>query len=481
MIQSIREIHDSFDRGEKKPSALVAEYLARIQASPLNAYITVCADRALRQAIRADEVLLKAGKVPRSGQPLFGIPVGIKDNLALSGVRMTCASKVLENYIPPYSATAVERVEAAGAITLGKLNMDEFAMGGSNENSAFGPVLHPTHPDRVPGGSSGGAAAAVRANLCVVALGSDTGGSVRLPASYCGVVGLKPTYGRISRYGLVAFASSLDQVGPIAANVEDTEVLFNVLAGHDSRDSTSLLSEVTAPAAPFSIAGLRIGVPAEYFVEGVASEIRTAIHFKLQLLESQGARLVPLHLAHSRYAVATYYLLAVSEASSNLSRFDGVRYGVRPQAAVEAGELGAFYRATRARFGAEVKRRIILGTFALSSGYVDAYYHRASQVRKLIQRDFAQAFSEVDVIASPVAPATAYKLGERSDDPLQMYLNDIFTVPANLAGFPAISLPSGEDAAGLPIGLQFMAAHSNETLLFGLARQLEQSLKEERS
>jgi aspartyl-tRNA(Asn)/glutamyl-tRNA(Gln) amidotransferase subunit A len=395
---------------------------------------------------------------------------------------------MLENYVSPYTATAITRLEAAGAVGLGKLNLDEFAMGGSGESSAFGPTKHPTHADRVPGGSSSGSAAAVGANLCVASLGSDTGGSIRLPASYCGVVGVKPTYGRISRSGLVAFASSLDQIGPLTGSVEDAAVLLDMMTGHDPLDSTSaprgatrcreaIARHAADPSA--SLQGLRVGVPAEYDRAGLEASVARATDESLGWLKDQGAELVPVSLPHSRLAIAVYYIVAVAEASSNLSRFDGVRFGMRPPAAMEAGSLDRFYQKVRAGFGAEVKRRIVLGTFALSSGYAEAYYKRACQVRALIKRDFDEAFARVDVIAGPVAAEPAYRIGEKSADTLKMYLNDLFTIPANLAGLPAISVPCGKGAdvdgkGGLPIGLHLMAPQFGEERLLQAAHAFEQ-------
>lgn len=474
--RTIREIHDAFDRKRFSPSELTKELLGEIRASQLNAFITVCEDRAVSQALLADEALDREGKVPRERMPLFGIPFGIKDALTLDGVRTTCASKILERYIPPYTATSVERLEMAGAITLGKLNMDEFAMGGSNENSAFGPVLHPTHPDRVPGGSSGGSAAAVRAGLCVASLGSDTGGSIRLPASFCGVVGVKPTYGRVSRSGLVAFASSLDQVGPFASTVEDAARILDVLSGHDPMDPTSAQMAPTRAAQaierPVDWKNLRVGVPKEFLSGYLAPDVTRATEESLRLLESLGARRKEISLPHAKYSVEVYYLVAVSEASSNLARYDGVRFGSRPEGAEAGGGLAGFYKKVRAGFGPEVKRRILLGTFALSAGYSEAYYRRACQVRRLVQRDFEQAFQEVDVIVGPVSPGTAFKLGEKVRDPLQMYLNDIFTIPANLAGLPALSVPCGEDAEGLSIGLQIMGPTFSDEKILAVAHGL---------
>jgi aspartyl-tRNA(Asn)/glutamyl-tRNA(Gln) amidotransferase subunit A len=358
-------------------------------------------------------------------------------------------------------------------VSLGKLNLDEFAMGGSNENSAFGPVKHPTHPDRVPGGSSGGSAAAVKAGLCLASLGSDTGGSIRLPASYCGVVGLKPTYGRVSRSGLVAFASSLDQVGPLAHTVEDAALLLDVMSGQDVLDATSIPQGRThtyeATQKPVNWSQLRIGVPKEYWVGGLAPAVEESVQRSMKWFESQGAQLVPISLPHSEYAVSVYYIVAVSEASSNLARFDGIRFGVRSPEAEQAQDLTEFYRKARSNFGPEVKRRIILGTFALSSGYSEAFYLKACQVRRKIQQDFTQAFEKVDLIVGPVSPTTAFKLGAKNSDPLQMYLNDLYTIPANLAGLPALSVPCGSDADGLSIGLHLMAPQFREDLLVSVA------------
>ncbi len=476
-MNTVREIHDAFDSGQLSPVALTQGYLEVAQKSHHNAFLTFCEKRALAQAKVAERLIAHEGQVPREKFPLLGIPLGIKDVLTIDGVRTTCASKMLENYVPPYTATVVARLEAAGAVILGKTNMDEFAMGGSNENSAFGPVLHPTHSDRVPGGSSGGSATAVRAGLCVAALGSDTGGSVRLPASFCGIVGMKPTYGRLSRYGLIAFASSLDQVGPMTQTVEDAARLFEVMAGHDPLDSTSSLRSKenfvrTCLTVP-DWSRIKIGVPNEYFVSGLAPNVEKSVRTALQWFESQGAKLVPISLPHTSYAVAVYYMVAVSEASSNLARYDGVRYGARPSLASETGDLATFYERVRANFGSEVKRRIILGTFALSSGYYDAYYRRACQVRRLIQQDFDEAFKTVDFIASPVSPTTAFRLGEKSQDPLKMYLNDIFTIPVNLAGLPALSVPCGEDSEKLPIGLHLIAPAFQEGRLLCLAHAFE--------
>jgi aspartyl-tRNA(Asn)/glutamyl-tRNA(Gln) amidotransferase subunit A len=476
--KTISEIHDAYDRGETTPTAVTQGYLDRIKKSSHNAYLTTLQDRALQQAAAAEEVIqANGGRVPREKMPLLGIPMGIKDALCMDGVRTTCGSKMLENYVPPYTSTAVARLESAGAISLGKLNMDEFAMGSSNENSAFGPVLHPTHPDRVPGGSSGGSATAVAADLCFASLGSDTGGSIRLPASFCGVVGYKPTYGRVSRFGLVAFASSLDQIGPITHSVEDAAIIAEVMGGFDPKDSTSNAEPIQGLALEskkqIEVKGLRIGIPKQYFIDGIQAEVREAIESTLAELTRRGAKLVPIDLPHTEYAVSTYYVVAVSEASSNLSRMDGIRYGVRPKEAMEADSPTEFYKRVRKNFGPEVKRRIILGTFALSSGYFDAYYTKACQVRRLIRKDFEKAFEQVDVIATPVSATTAFKAGDKAKDPLQMYLTDIFTIPASLAGLPGISIPCGEDASKLPIGLQILGPRMEDARVLRTAALIE--------
>jgi aspartyl-tRNA(Asn)/glutamyl-tRNA(Gln) amidotransferase subunit A len=475
--KSVTEVHDAYDRKILSPIEFVRDYLTAMKSSGLNAYLTISEERALAQAKQADTLLAQHGKVPRDKKPLFGIPMAVKDNLVMDGVRTTAASKMLENYIPPYTATVVQRLENAGAITLGKTNLDEFAMGGSNENSAFGAVKNPDALDRVAGGSSGGSAAAVRAQLCQFALGSDTGGSIRLPASYCGVVGLKPSYGRVSRYGLIAFGSSLDQVGPMTQSVEDASRVLDVMSGFDERDATSS----PAPKGDYfnslqkdlDWSSLKIGVPKEYFAEGLAPDVEKSIRESLKWFETKGAKLVPISLPHSPYSIAVYYIVAVSEASTNLERFDGVRFGVRPQGASEARDLEEFYKKVRANFGPEVKRRIILGTFALSAGYSDAYYRRACQVRNLIKMDFDEAFKKVDVIMGPVAPSTAYKIGEKSSNPLEMYLNDLYTIPANLAGLPGISVPCGKDSKGLSIGLQMMSPIFTEAKLLRIAHGFE--------
>ena len=427
----------------------------------LDALLLPLPERALERARALDQSLSQGEEPPA----LAGVPVVLKDVLDMEGLPTTCGSRILEDYRPPFTATAVTRLEKAGAVVIGKANMDEFAMGSSTENSAYRPTKNPWDPDRVPGGSSGGSAAAVAAHMAPLAIGSDTGGSIRQPAAFCGVVGLKPTYGRVSRYGLVAFASSLDQVGPFGRTVEDAALAFSVLSGHDPRDSTSAAAGVPdlSRALEGDTEGLRDGVPQSFLAEGVEPETLSRFREALSDLETAGATVIDVELPHLPHAVATYYLIATAEASSNLARFDGVRYGRR---APGDSELREMYGRTRDQgFGAEVKRRIILGTFALSSGYYDAYYLRAQKVRTLIRRDFEQAFECCDVVATPTTPTPAFGLGEKTDDPLQMYLEDIFTVPANLAGIPGLSLPCGL-AGGLPVGLQLLGRpFDEETLL----------------
>ncbi len=465
------DLRGLLDRGEITSEELTRALLERIEALDprINAYITVTADLALDMAREADR-RIRTGEAGR----LTGIPVGLKDLLVTRGVRTTCGSRILEGFVPPYDGTAVARLREAGAVFLGKLNMDEFAMGSSNENSAFGPVRNPWDPERVPGGSSGGSAAAVAAGMAVAALGSDTGGSIRQPAAFCGVVGFKPTYGRVSRYGLVAFASSLDQIGPLARDVTDAAWVFEAIAGRDPMDSTSMdrpVPDLAAALVP-DVKGLRVGVPREYFIEGLNPEVEAAVRRVIGQLEAGGAEVREVSLPHTEYAVATYYLIAPAEASSNLARYDGVKYGLR----VDGEDLIDTYRKTRARgFGDEVKRRIMLGTYALSAGYYDAYYLRAQRVRARIAEDFRKAFEAVDVIACPTTPTPAFRLGEKAADPLQMYLNDIFTIPANLAGLPGLSLPCGLTDAGLPVGLQILAAPFDEETLFRAAFAAEQA------
>jgi aspartyl-tRNA(Asn)/glutamyl-tRNA(Gln) amidotransferase subunit A len=448
-------------------SGLVESFYQKIKSEDpeIHAYLTLCEDRALQQAERIDRMAKAGDPLP----PLAGVPVGVKDVMVTKGVRTTAGSKVLENFIPPYDCTAVARLEAAGAIVLGKMNCDEFAMGSSNENSAYGSVRNPRDRSRVPGGSSGGSAAAVAAGMAVATLGSDTGGSIRQPASFCGVVGLMPTYGRVSRYGLIAFASSLDHIGPLTRRVKDAAIILRVIAGRDPMDSTS--ADVPVPDYEAEIArpvnGLKIGVPQEYFGEGLDPEVRAAVEAGITRLREAGCEIVQISLPHTKYAVPTYYVIATAEASANLARFDGVRYGYR---AKNARTLSEMYRRSRDEgFGPEVKRRIMLGTYALSSGYYDAYYLKAQRVRTLLTRDFEQAFQKVDAIVSPTAPTPAFKLGEKADDPLAMYLADIYTVTADLAGVPGISVPCGQSSSGLPIGLQVLGKHFDESTVLRVA------------
>jgi len=459
--------------GSTKATDLAASYYDRIaQVNPrLNVYLSLTKERALAATARVDEAAAKGDPLP----PLAGIPVGIKDVLVMRGAPATAGSKILEGYRPPYDATAVSKLEAAGAVLLGKINCDEFAMGSSNENSAYGPVRNPVDTDRVPGGSSGGSAAAVAANMAVTTLGSDTGGSIRQPASFCGVVGVLPTYGRVSRYGLIAFASSLDRVGPFAANVRDAATMLGVIAGHDPKDATSS----TAPVPDFAAEsdkpaeGLRIGVPAEYFAEGLDPEVRSNIEAGINALKAAGCTVKPVSLPHTKYAIPVYYLIATAEASANLARFDGVRYGHRTDA---PENLQAMYCHSRDEgFGAEVKRRIFLGTYALSAGYYDAYYKKAQQVRRLLAEEFLRAFAEVDAIVTPTSPIPAFKLGEKTGDPLAMYLADIYTVTASLAGICGVTVPCGATKAGLPVGMQVLAAHMNEGTAFRVARAVEEA------
>jgi len=437
----------------------------------IRAFISLCPERALEEARRVDS-RVAAGE---SIGPLAGVPIAIKDNIATRGVATTCGSKILQGYVPPYSATAVDRLRGAGAIVIGKTNLDEFAMGSSTENSGFFVTRNPHNLERVPGGSSGGSAASVAAGLSLVALGSDTGGSVRQPASFCGVVGLKPTYGRVSRYGLVAFASSLDQIGVLAKTVRECAQTLEIMGGFDAYDSTSAEIPIEGVARNLDrpIRGIRIGIPREYFVEGMDREVKDRLMAGVKLYEGLGCEIHDISLPHTEYAIAAYYLIATAEASSNLARYDGVRYGLRENG---AGGLHEMYRKTRmSGFGKEVKRRILLGTYALSAGYYDAYYLKALRVRTLILRDFQKAFERVDLVLTPTAPTAAFKIGEKIDDPLSMYLSDIFTITCNLAGLPGVSIPCGKNSEGLPIGLQLMANHFQESLLLQAAHNFEKA------
>jgi aspartyl-tRNA(Asn)/glutamyl-tRNA(Gln) amidotransferase subunit A len=467
--QTIRQIQEKLRRGKLSCAAMVDDYLVHIEAvQPLNAFLSVFPDRARARA-KAIDAKIKSGKAGK----LAGVVIAVKDILAIKGERLTCGSRILENFISPYDATVIEKLETEDAIIIGKTNMDEFAMGSSNENSAFGPVKNPANTEYVPGGSSGGSAVTVAANLAMVALGSDTGGSIRQPAALSGVVGMKPTYGRVSRFGLVAFASSLDQVGPFAHSVEDVARVLEVISGHDERDSTS----APVPVEEFSkfldgeIKGKIVGLPKEYLSGGVQKEIRDAVAAAKDRLQKAGATIKEVSLPHTKYAIATYYIICTAEASSNLARYDGARYGQRTK---EAASLEEMYVKSRSEgFGAEVKRRIMLGTYVLSAGYYDAYYRRAQKVRTLIRRDFEQAFKTCDVLLTPTTPTTAFKLGEKTDDPLAMYLADIFTVSVNLAGVPGISIPCGGDTKGLPIGLQIIGKAFDEKNVLQIAHFLE--------
>jgi aspartyl-tRNA(Asn)/glutamyl-tRNA(Gln) amidotransferase subunit A len=458
----------------KKISAreLAADFYKRIEARnpELNAFLTLSPERARRQTDRIDALVAEGRPLP----PLAGVPVAIKDVISTRGTTTTCGSKILENYIPPFDATAVERLEAAGAVILGKTNCDEFAMGSSNENSAYGPVKNPAATDRVPGGSSGGSAAAVAAGLAVAALGTDTGGSIRQPGSFCGIPAMMGSYGRVSRYGLIAFASSLDRIGPFATNIKDVAAILQVIAGRDPHDSTSTTALVpdyqTEIVKP--VKGLRLGIPKEYFAEGMDAGVRKKIEAGVEIYKKLGCELVEIRMPHTDYAIAAYYIIATAEASSNLARYDGVRYGLR----VEDDSLLAMYRKTRgAGFGPEVKRRIVLGTYVLSAGYYDAYYLKGQKVRSLIAQDFRDAFDKVDAILTPTSPVTAFKLGERTADPLQMYLADIYTVTGSLAGVPGISVPCGKVDGKLPVGLQIFGPAFGEARILQLAHAFEQA------
>ena len=468
---TIHELGALLDKREVSAREVTAAFYGRIDAVDdlVHAYLTLTRDLAFEQADRVDR-RRQAGE----HGPLLGIPLAIKDVICTNGVRTTCGSKMLEGFVPPYDATVMERLRAAGAILLGKANMDEFAMGSSTEHSAYGATHNPWDVQAIPGGSSGGSAAAVAADECAGALGTDTGGSIRQPAACCGIVGLKPTYGRVSRYGLVAFASSLDQIGPMTKDVRDAALLLNVIGGKDVRDSTS--ADIALPdftqALNTPAKGLRVGIPQEYFIEGSDAEVERAVREAIKVLEGIGAVTADISLPHSEYGVAVYYILASSEASSNLARYDGIKYGYRVP---EWSNLRDMYMRTRDEgFGAEVKRRIMLGTYALSAGYYDAYYKKAQQVRTLLLQDFEAAFRQVDVIIAPTAPTPAFKIGEKTGDPLQMYLSDIFTVPVNLAGIPGISLPCGFSAAGLPIGLQIIGKPFDEETILRAAYAFEQ-------
>ena len=471
MYQPIHELTDAYRRGDLTPTAVAEAYLARIDAldGRLGAYLTVVRDEALTAA-RESELRWRAG-APLG--PLDGAPVALKDVLCTRGVRTTCGSKMLESFVPPYDATVVERLRAAGAVILGKTNMDEFAMGSSTEHSAFHPTRNPWDLARVPGGSSGGSAAAVAGGLAAGGFGSDTGGSIRQPAAFCGVVGMKPTYGRVSRYGLVALASSLDQVGPFARDVRDAALLLGAVAGHDRRDATSIQAPVPDYVAELSkgVAGLTLGLPDEYFIDGMDPDVERAVRAAIEMLKELGARLERVSLPTTKHSLAAYYVILPAEASSNLARYDGVKFGLR----VPGRDLVEMESRTRAAgFGAEVKRRIMLGTYALSAGYYDAYYGKAQSVRTLVRREFAAAFARVDLIVAPTTPNVAFKHGEK-EDPLSMYLNDVFTIPGNLSGIPGISVPCGFSVTGLPIGLQVLGRPLDEPRVLRAAYAYEQA------
>ena len=456
----------------KKISAreLTAGFYQRIEArnSELNAYLALCPERARRQTDKIDALIREGLPLP----PLAGVPIAIKDVISTRGITTTCGSKILRNYVPPYDATAVERLEAAGAVILGKTNCDEFAMGSSNENSAYGPVKNPSDMERVPGGSSGGSAAAVAAGLAVASLGTDTGGSIRQPGSFCGIPAMMGSYGRVSRYGLIAFASSLDRIGPFATNVKDVAAILQVIAGRDPRDSTSTTAQVPDYSSEIEkpVKGLRLGIPKDYFAEGMDAGVRQKVEAGIGIFKKLGCELVDIRMPHTDYAIAAYYIIATAEASSNLARYDGVRYGLR----VEDNSLISMYRKTRgAGFGPEVKRRIVLGTYVLSAGYYDAYYLKGQKVRALIAQDFRDAFTKVDAIITPTSPVPPFKLGERTSDPLQMYLADIYTVTGSLAGVPGISAPCGRICGRLPVGLQIFGPAFGEARVLQLAHALE--------
>jgi aspartyl-tRNA(Asn)/glutamyl-tRNA(Gln) amidotransferase subunit A len=470
-LLTVASTRTAIEQRQVTAASLAEGFYKKIEAEDkqVNAYLTLSKDRALAQAAKIDAMADKGEPLP----PLAGVPLAIKDVMATKGVRSTAGSKILENFIPPYDCTAVARLEAAGAVILGKLNCDEFAMGSSNENSAYGPVRNPRDLSRVPGGSSGGSAAAVAAGTAVATLGSDTGGSIRQPAAFCGVVGVMPTYGRVSRYGLIAFASSLDHIGPLTRSVSDAALILKTIAGSDPLDSTSADVPVPDYTAEIGkpVSGLRIGVPTEYFAEGLDPEVKAAVENAIQQLAAAGCEVVPVSLPHTKYAIPTYYVIATAEASSNLARFDGVRYGHRSK---ESKTLSAMYRRSRDEgFGPEVKRRIMLGTYALSAGYYDAYYVKAQRVRTLLTRDFENAFQKVDAIVTPTTPTPAFKLGEKSDDPLAMYLADLYTVTADLVGIPGISVPCGKSKGGLPIGCQVLTKHFDESTMFRIGHAVE--------
>ncbi len=474
---TIHELQDKLRKGETTAIDIVESVIRRIDEveGRVHSYITLLTESAKTEARKADEEIRKG-----NAGPLTGIPIAVKDLICTKGIRTTCGSRILHNFVPPYNATVVNKLRDAGAVFIGKTNMDEFAMGSSTETSHFGVTRNPWDLERIPGGSSGGSAAAVAADECIASLGSDTGGSIRQPASLCDVVGMKPTYGRVSRYGLVAFASSLDQIGPFTKDVEDCAVMMNVIAGYDPCESTSVPVDVPDYRTFLSrgIEGWTVGIPKEYFIEGIDPEVEAAVRKAVSVIEGLGAHCIEVSLPHTEYCLAVYYIVAPAEASSNLARYDGVKYGYRSK---EGRDLLEMYKRTRSEgFGAEVKRRIMLGTYSLSSGYYDAYYKKASQVRALIKKDFDEAFRTCDAIVTPTSPTPAFRIGEKMDDPLQMYLSDIFTISTNLAGIPGMSVPCGYTAGGLPIGIQFLAAHFEEGKLLQIASAYEKNSKIEK-
>ncbi len=462
-------------QGEISSEELTRACLERIERldPSIRAFLTLTPEKALMEAQEADHRLVAWRRDPTQPAPaLLGIPLAIKDVLCVEGIRCTCGSRILENFVPPFSATAVQRLVEAGVVIVGKTNTDEFAMGSSTENSAYFTTHNPWNLEHVPGGSSGGSAAAVAARMVPAALGTDTGGSVRQPASFCGVTGIKPTYGRVSRYGLIAYGSSLDSIGVLARSAADAAILFTLMAGPDELDATSM--RLPVPVLNLNsrdLQGLRVGVPAEYFISGIQPEVESSVREAIRVMESLGAEIKDIHLPHTEYALPVYYLIAPAEASANLARYDGVRYG--PRVSGEA-MWDIFFNTRGEKFGPEVKRRIMLGTYALSAGYYDAYYGQAQKVRTLIKQDFERAFEEVDVIAAPVAPTTAFRIGEHTDDPLAMYLEDVFTLPANLGGVPGLAFPVGFDQQGLPVGMQLMGPHFQEEILFRAAYAYQQ-------
>lgn len=470
------EIRKMYETGELKVTEVVKAFLDRIKSEDekIKSYITICEDDALMQAENVQAMYDSGEKLGN----LAGIPIAIKDNICTQGIKTTCASKMLENFVSPYDATVIEKLKKENAIILGKLNMDEFAMGGSTENSAFFKTKNPCNLNKVPGGSSGGSAASVKANLTPISLGSDTGGSIRQPASYCGIVGLKPTYGLVSRYGLVAFASSLDQIGPMSKDVTDNAILLNAISGYDEMDSTS--SEIEkkdyTKALINDVKNLKVAVPKEYFAEGINEEVKNSVKNAIEEYRKLGAEVEEISLPITKYALPTYYILACAEASSNLGRFDGIRYGYRTQ---NYSNLKEIYSNSRTEgFGKEVKRRIMLGTYVLSAGYYDAYYKKALKVRNLIKKEFDRTFEKYDVIITPTAPTVAFDIDSKTNNPLEMYLMDLYTVPVNIAGVPAISIPCGEDENKMPIGMQIIAKHFNEEMLYRFAYTYEQNTKQ---